>query len=204
MRFFSPTSDLKELLLLQHIEDNSETSQHIIAKVINAAASMVNFYINRLEKKGYLKRDYQSAKIVHYNITHEGIKRKNYLAFSYLRELIDVYRLAKENVLKSVESIVAKGYRNVLLYGAGEVAETIIEVVRDNKDSGLNIVAIVDDDKAKIGTEMLGYKVVSINNISGINHDAIIITSYTYEEDISKKLMEAGYPRDRAVRFFGR
>ena len=204
MRFFSPTSDLKELLLLQHIEDNSETSQHIIAKVINAAASMVNFYINRLEKKGYLKRDYQSAKIVYYNITHEGIKRKNYLAFSYLRELIDVYRLAKENVLKSVESIVAKGYRNVLLYGAGEVAETIIEVVRDNKDSGLNIVAIVDDDKAKIGTEMLGYKVVSINNISGINHDAIIITSYTYEEDISKKLMEAGYPRDRAVRFFGR
>ena len=184
MKFFSPTSDLKELLLLQHIEDNSETSQHIIAKVINAAASMVNFYINRLEKKGYLKRDYQSAKIVYYNITDEGIKRKNYLAFSYLRELIDVYRLAKENVLKSVESIVAKGYRNVLLYGAGEVAETIIEVVRDNKDSGLNIVAIVDDDKAKIGTEMLGYKVVSINNISGINHDAIIITSYTYEEDI--------------------
>ena len=96
MRFFSPTSDLKELLLLQHIEDNSETSQHIIAKVINAAASMVNFYINRLEKKGYLKRDYQSAKIVYYNITHEGIKRKNYLAFSYLRELIDVYRLAKK------------------------------------------------------------------------------------------------------------
>jgi FlaA1/EpsC-like NDP-sugar epimerase len=204
LRFFSPTSDLKELLLLQHIEDNSETSQHIIAKVINAAASMVNFYINRLEKKGYLKRDYQSAKIVHYNITREGIKRKNYLAFSYLRELIDVYRLAKENVLKSVESIVAKGYRNVLLYGAGEVAETIIEVVRDNKDSGLYIVALVDDDEAKIGSEMLGYKVVSINDISGINHDAIIITSYSYEEDISKKLMEAGYPRDRAVRFFGR
>jgi DNA-binding Lrp family transcriptional regulator len=50
LRFFSPTSDLKELLLLQHIEDNSETSQHIIAKVINAAASMVNFYINRLEE----------------------------------------------------------------------------------------------------------------------------------------------------------
>ena len=89
-----------------------------------------------------------------------------------------------------------------MLYGAGEVAETIIEVVRDNKDSGLNIVAIVDDDKAKIGTEMLGYKVVSINNISGINHDAIIITSYTYEEDISKKLMEAGYPRDEQLGFW--
>lgn len=117
---------------------------------------------------------------------------------------VDVYRLTKENVLECVESIIDKGHRNVLLYGAGEVAETIIEVVRDKKDSGLNIVAIADDNKAKIGTEMLGCKIVSKDSISEMNHEAIIITSYTYEEEIIKKLMEIGYPRDRVVRFFGR
>ncbi|WP_414713608.1 winged helix-turn-helix domain-containing protein, partial [Schnuerera sp.] len=46
MKFFSPTSELKELLLLQHIEKNPDTTQKEIAKVINGAKSMVNVYID--------------------------------------------------------------------------------------------------------------------------------------------------------------
>lgn len=205
MKFFSPTSELKELLLLQHIEKNPDTTQKEIAKVIDGAPSMVNVYIDNLEEKNYLVRDYVSAKVVYYKITGDGVKRKNYLAFSYLRELIDVYRLAKDNVLESIKSIVDKGYSNVLLYGAGEVAETIIAVVRDKKkDIGLNIVAIVDDDLKKIGTEMLGYKVISHDAISEIEHEVLIVTSYAYEEEISKKLMEIGYPRNKVIRFFNK
>ena len=65
MKFFSPTSEYKELLLLEHIEKNSSMSQHEIARKIGSAASMVNVYINKLEESGYLIRDYQSAKIVY-------------------------------------------------------------------------------------------------------------------------------------------
>jgi FlaA1/EpsC-like NDP-sugar epimerase len=73
---------------------------------------------------------------------------------------VDVYRLTKENVLECVESIIDKGHRNVLLYGAGEVAETIIEVVRDKKDSGLNIVA----HRQMIIKLRLGQKTVRMQN----------------------------------------
>jgi len=58
MKFFSPTSELKELLLLQHIEKNPDTTQKEIAKVINGAKSMVNVYIDNLEENGYMVRDY--------------------------------------------------------------------------------------------------------------------------------------------------
>ena len=73
MKFFSPTSELKELLLLQHIEKNPDTTQKEIAKVINGAKSMVNVNIDNLEENGFMVRDYQSAKIVYYNITPEGV-----------------------------------------------------------------------------------------------------------------------------------
>ena len=203
MKFFNPTSELKELLLLQHIENNPDTTQKEIAEIINGAASMVNVYIGDLEENNYLVREYQSSKNVYYRITHEGLKRKNYLLISYMRELLDLYKLAKSNVEKFLIRIENQGRKNILLYGAGEVAETIIGAIRDREAPKLSVLAIVDDDKDKLGKEMLGYKIISRDEIKDYNHDAIVITSYTFEDDIKGRLKEIEYSEDRIVRFFG-
>ena len=204
MKFFNPTSELKELLLLQHIENNPDTTQKEIANVIGGAPSMVNVYIDNLEENNYMVRDYQSAKIVYYNITPEGVKRKNYLLICYMRELLDLYKLAKSNVEKFLTNIENKGYKNILLYGAGEVAETIIGVIRDKEISSLNVLAIIDDDPQKQGTEILGYKIIGRNQIEKYKPDAIVITSYTFEEDIMGRLKEVGFELGKVVRFFGK
>lgn len=203
MKFFNPTSELKELLLLQHIESKPDTTQKEIASVVCCAASMVNVYIDNLEEKDYMIRDYKSAKIVNYHITSEGIKRKNYLLITYMRELIDLYQLAKNNVKDFLKDLEDKDYKNILLYGAGEVAETIIGVIRDRDTTTLNILALVDDSVEKINEVILGYKVVHRDDIMKYEHDAIVITSYTFEDEIRNRLAEIGYPGDRIVRFFG-
>lgn len=203
MKFFSPTSELKELLLLQYIENNHDTTQKEIAKVIDGATSMVNVYIDNLEEEGYLKRDYQSAKIVFYRITPEGLKRKNFLLITYMRELIDLYKLAKNNVEVFIKKIEDRGFKNILLYGAGEVAETIIGVIRDKDSSPINIVALIDDDKEKQNKLFLNYKVIPKDTIKKYKHDAIVITSYTFEDNIMENLNEMRYDKERIIRFFG-
>ena len=203
MKFFNPTSELKELLLLQHIESKPDTTQKEIASVVGCAASMVNVYIDNLEEKDYMIRDYKSAKIVNYHITSEGVKRKNYLLITYMRELLDLYQLAKNNVKDFLKDLEDKDYKNILLYGAGEVAETIIGVIRDRDTTTLNILALVDDSVEKINEVILGYKVVHRDDIMKYEHDAIVITSYTFEDEIRNMLAEIGYPGDRIVRFFG-
>ena len=203
MKFFNPTSELKELLLLQHIESKPDTTQKEIASVVGCAASMVNVYIDNLEEKDYMIRDYKSAKIVNYHITSEGVKRKNYLLITYMRELIDLYQLAKNNVKDFLKDLEDKDYKNILLYGAGEVAETIIGVIRDRDTTTLNILALVDDSVEKINEVILGYKVVHRDDIMKYEHDAIVITSYTFEDEIRNRLAEIGYPGNRIVRFFG-
>jgi len=202
MKFFSPTSELKELLLLEHIEKNPDTTQKEIAEIINGAASMVNVYIDNLEEKNYLYRDYKSAKTIYYNITPEGIKRKNYLAITYLQELLELYKLAEESVDNFLVGIENKGYKNILLYGAGEVAETILGVINGRNDKTLHVTAIVDDNKDKQGKQLLGYSIISIEEIIGYVHDGIVITSYTFEDDITNRLNEIGYSADRIERFF--
>lgn len=202
MKFFSPTSELKELLLLQHIEKNPDTTQKEIAKVIGGAPSMVNVYIDNLEEKNYMVRDYKSAKIVYYNITSEGVKMKNYLLINYMRELLDLYRLAKENVEKFLLEIEERGYSNLLIYGAGEVAETILGVIRDRNKDSLKVLAVIDDDEDIQGKELLGYKIISRADINHYEHDAVVITSYAYEDEIRGRLKELNYSENKIIRFF--
>ena len=152
---------------------------------------------------GYLIRDYKSLKVVYYRITPDGIKRKNYLAISHMRELLDLYQVAKNSVGKFLSRLESKGYKYILLYGAGEVAETIIGIIRDKELSNLDVIAIVDDDVQKQGKEMLGYKVIPTETINMYKHDAIVITSYTFEEEILDKLNDINYPMDKVDRFFG-
>lgn len=202
MKFFSPTAELKELRLLEHIEKKPKTSQHAIAKEIDAAASMVNVYMNKLEEEGYLIRDYQSLKVVHYNITPEGIKRKNFLSITYFHELLELYPLAEQNIESFLAKLEAKGYRNILFYGAGEVAETILSIINERVDKPLKVLALIDDSKDSKDRNLLGYKIISREEIDKYDHDGIVITSYTFEDDIRKKLEEINYPGEKIKGFF--
>ena len=202
MKFFSPTSQLKELLLLQHIENRPDTTQKEIAKVISGAASMVNVYIDRLEENGYIIRDYKSAKIVYYNITQEGVKRKNYLSITYFHELLKLYRLAEDNMKDFLVKLESKGYRNILLYGAGEVAEILLGIIKERRDKPLKVLALIDDKEEKQNKEVQGYKIISIGDIKDYDHDGIVIASYTFEENIRQRLEGIGYPEKKIERFF--
>jgi len=163
---------------------------------------MVNVYIDNLEEKGYLIRDYKSPKIVYYNITPEGIKRKNYLAITYFHELLKLYKLSEENIENFLLRLENKGYRKVLLYGAGEVAETLLGVIKGRIDKPLIVLALIDDDENRQGKELLGYKIISRDNIFKYKHDGIVITSYTFEDEIMNRLKEIQYPEEKIERFF--
>lgn len=202
MKFFSPTSQLKELLLLQHIENRPDTTQKEIAEVISGAASMVNVYIDRLEENGYIIRDYKAAKIVYYNITQEGVKRKNYLSITYFHELLKLYRLAEDNMKDFLVKLESKGYRNILLYGAGEVAEILLGIIKERRDKPLKVLALIDDKEEKQNKELQGYKIISIGDIKDYDHDGIVIASYTFEENIRQRLEGIGYPEKKIERFF--
>ncbi|WIV12143.1 hypothetical protein [Proteiniborus sp. MB09-C3] len=40
IKFFTPTAELKELTILQHIENSEDTTQKELAELVNAAPSM--------------------------------------------------------------------------------------------------------------------------------------------------------------------
>lgn len=202
MEFYSPSSTLKELDLLKHIERNPRLSQHEIARKIGSAASMVNVYIERLEVKGYLVRDYQSSKTVYYNITSEGVKRKDHLSKKLMKELFNLYSLAKENVEQFLLDIEVDGYKKILIYGAGEITEMILGVILNRNRQSLKVVAVVDDDNEIMRSKVFGFRVISRNEIYDYEHDALVIINDVFENEIRDRLKESNYPQNKILRFF--
>ena len=200
--FFKLTPLYKEFMILDYIIKNPNITQRTISKYLEISVSMVNSYIDNYEKKGYLIRKYYSLKNVQYMITEKGIERRKVLNIGFLNASQRVFDLAKENILTFVNQIVKKGFKNILLYGAGNVAEILLQVINYDKSVPLDVIAIIDDDHEKQGKELVRTPIISMQSINEIDYDGILISSYTKNKDIYNKLIKNQFDNNKILQFF--
>lgn len=198
--YFKPTIICKEYLILDMIEKNPNITQRAICKEIGIAVSMVNDYLEQYEKKEYISRNHHTSKKVDYIITKKGIDRKKILNLGYLKDAQRLYNIAKENIEMFLKKISDKGFKNILLYGAGEVAEMILSVLNDKNE--LFVLSIIDDNPEKQGKTLSGKKIVSINNISNYHYDIILISTYTNVVEMYNKLINIKIDSRKIIMFF--
>ena len=200
--FFKPTLLYKEFMILDLIEKDAHVTQREISKAIGVAVSMVNQYIDNFEKKGLIKRKKHSTKTVEYFVTKKGIERKKVLNISYLSSSLKVYKSAKLNIVKFIDQVIEKGFKNILLYGAGEVAEILLQSIISDKDIPIKIIGIIDDDTDKQNHTLINTRIISIDDIKNIHHDGILISSYTNNDLILSKLRQFNYNNEKILQFF--
>jgi len=64
---------------------------------------------------------------------------------------------------------------NLLIVGTGRRAQEFIKVVKANSDWGLRIVGLIDDEEEKVGTTVMGYKVIGmLKDIPRILHEKVV------------------------------
>lgn len=200
--FFKPTPLYKEYLVLDMIEKRPNITQRVISEALGVSVSMINYYLDEYEKKGYIKRKYHSTKSVEYNITKKGLEQRKLLNIRYLKSSHMVYLSAKDNIVVFLKQIADRGFHKILLYGAGEVAEIILQSMSDDFFVPISVIAVIDDDLNKQGKKIVGIPIISINNIGVFEHDGILISSYTHHRIIRSKLLEIGYPEKQIIEFF--
>lgn len=200
--YFKPSILCKEYLILDMIEKNPNITQRQICKSIGIAVSMVNDYLEEYEKKGYVRRDHHSSKTVDYIITESGIERKKVLNIGYLNSSQKLYNYAKENIDTFIKHISDIGFNNILLYGAGEVAEILLSTIKTSHEISIRVLAIVDDDPKKQGQKLVLTDIISQDQINNYTHDGILISSYTNRKSIKKNLTNLNYPNDKILEFF--
>jgi len=201
--FFSMTPKFKEFLILDLIDRNKKITQRKISKEISVSVSMVNQYLESYTEEGFLSKEYKSSKTVKYFLTDKGKERKRVLNIGYLSAAQKIYTQAKEEILEFLKSVSNKGFKKLIFYGAGEVAEIFLQTINDNNKLNIDVVGVIDDDLLKQDKKICGFKIESSSILNNKKHDGVLVSSYTNNETIHNKLFELKYPKEKIIYFFG-
>lgn len=200
-RIFKPTPLYKEFMILDIISKREDVTQRSLSRELNISVSMVNEYLEEYEKKGYIKKVYKTVKSVKYIVTKEGIERKKYLNIGFLEASFHIYASAKENIIVFINQIIERGFTKILFYGAGEVAEIMLNVIVSTNVS-LTVLAVIDDNSKKQGKKLLDKNIIPLEEINKYDYDGVLISSYNHSHDIYEKLINLNIQKEKILRFF--
>jgi DNA-binding MarR family transcriptional regulator len=143
----SSNDELRELTLLENIENDPDVNQSTLATQLGVAVGTVNWHLKRLIAKGYVKVKRAERKKLRYIITPEGIALRARLAVDYVERSFSLYRKTRQRVSEFLAQVKNAGYDQVRVVGKGDVADICrltclehgIEVVTDKGVPALHV-----------------------------------------------------------------
>jgi len=148
-----PTNVERDLIILDHIAQNPDTSQAAIASQLEVAVGTVNWHLKRLIEKGYVKVSRLERKKLKYIITPEGLLFRAHLTVDYIQNSFNLYRLVSQRATHTLEYLKALGYDKVAIEGNDEVAEICRLTCLEQG------IRVVEDDSVPV-LKLVGLKVI--------------------------------------------
>ena len=167
-------SDRLVLGLLTSLEADGAQSQRRIAADLGVALGLVNAYLKRAIKKGFVKVGQAPARRYAYYLTPQGFSEKSRLTVQFLSDSFSLFRKAKEEYGKLFERAQARGFKWVVLAGQSDLCEIAILCAVDGP---ISVLAIVDPDAT--AARFIGVKVVSSYALVEEPFDAVVVTHLT-------------------------
>ncbi len=177
MREKSGNLDIRELEILERLENNGHLTQRDLSREVGIALGLVNHLLRKMVKKGWIKIKNIDAKRMRYLITPEGAREKSSLLYKRVEGTIHFYLEAKRVIKEKVIHLKNEGIEDVSIYGINHISEVLFIVL---KELGLELDSVVDEKKE--GKEWFGYKVIGIDQFVKSNTSVLILASFDKEE----------------------
>lgn len=177
MKDNSGNLDIRELELLEKIENNGHLTQRDLSKEVGIALGLVNHLLKKMARKGWIKVKNVNAKRIRYLITPQGAKEKSRLIYKRVESTIHFYLDAKSMIKNKVVHLKNDGVRSVSIYGINHIAEVLFIVLKELK---LGLTYVVDDNRK--GEDWFGYKVIDMDEFLKSNTDILILASFNNDE----------------------
>lgn len=122
--------EVRELNLLESIEENPDITQATLADQLGVAVGTVNWHIKRLVEKGYVKVKRAQRKKLRYIITPSGIALRARLTVEYIEWSMMLYRKTRERVSKLLEELKEEGCQQVRIKVSDQGPDDIQDICR--------------------------------------------------------------------------
>lgn len=200
--FFKPTRQYYQYVIFNLLASNSSYTQREIATKLNIAASTVNYLIDFYVTDGFITKTNDSTRDMKYILTDKGKNHAKLLNIKYLSNTQKLYNNAKNEVGVYLDEFVDRGYKRLVFYGAGEVCELLLNTIKEDYNSKLEVIAVIDDNIDKQDTLLVNTLITSFNSLNSLTYDALLISTYTNHEEIYNKLVNSGYDINKILYFF--
>jgi DNA-binding MarR family transcriptional regulator len=172
------------LSLLNSVERDGSKSQRRLGSELGIALGLVNAYLKRCVKKGFIKVTHAPARRYVYYLTPQGFAEKSRLTVEYLSYSFGFFREARTDCDAAMKAGVARGFTRLALAGISDLAEIAMICAPEN---GVKVVAVVDAGTKR--RQFVGVPVVpSFDQIAG-GFDAVLITDLQNTADTLEKVL---------------
>ena len=186
--------DIRSLQILEEIHNNHSPTQRDLARKLNISLGLVNSFMKRLARKGYLKITTIPRNRVRYILTPKGFAEKSRLTYEFIQYSFHFYKEALRKFEDLLNGFKKRGVKKVIFYGASDLAEIAFISL---KATDIKFTGIVDD--LKEGSKFLDYNVKSVEELSKLEFDMIIITTIESKEAIFNKLLQRKIPMEKII-----
>jgi len=177
--------------MLNAVEENSVVTQRSLARELGIALGLANAYLKRCVTKGYIKVTHIPAKRYAYYLTPKGFAEKSRLTAEYLAISFDFFRLARSQCNALFVECATRGWTQIALCGAGELAEIAMLCAESH---GVTLIGLVET----AGGPGVG-KLKLVSNLASLAEpDAVVITDQRTPQDTYERIVTL-LPRERVL-----
>jgi DNA-binding MarR family transcriptional regulator len=183
--------------ILELIDQNGRVTQTQLASDLSISLGLLNAYIKRLIKKGYIKTANFKASNIKYLLTAEGLALKYKLTRSFMERSLEYYRGLKKAVESRITRLKMQEVRTVVFVVSGEVAEIQYLYLKGTR---IELVAIFDFNVTE-NTKFFEYEVKPVSELKSfvLEHkvDKILLNVFDDVEKLEDNLFKIGIEKNK-------
>jgi DNA-binding Lrp family transcriptional regulator len=180
----------RDLRLLEEVEQNSRVTQRGLATKLGIALGLINIYLKRLVRKGYIKCVNVQSNRLRYLITPRGIAEKARLTYEFIDYSLHLYSEVRQHMREMLAEHAASGCR-IAIFGRGEAAELAYLSLKEFR---LEPIAIFDESG---GHEFLGIPVRPISEHAEVAYDVMVVATLDSSGQHWTTLVNGGVPESK-------
>ena len=109
--------------VLEAIDSKKSITQRSISKDLDMALGLVNSYLKRCVKKGFIKIQQAPKNRYLYYLTPKGFSEKAKLTAEFLTSSFTFFRKSRDQIEEILDNCNKKNWKRILLFGNSELAE---------------------------------------------------------------------------------
>jgi predicted transcriptional regulator len=192
------TTSMRELDILNQIEDDPEISQRDLSTRAGIALGLTNIVLKNLVQKGYIRMTRTTWKRWIYSLTPDGFTHKIHLTVSYIRRVLHDYQGIRETLMQELEPLALNAESTVALCGSGQFAELVYLGLQEIGIEELDIF----ESNGRVGEKFIRIPIQDLSTLQPSHYDRILVASLEEVEQTSAKLEKMGVSSDKLVVFF--